>query len=515
MRKNLPMFFILGLLILTVSCKKSIPADLSEVSFIPHPVKLVATGSSFEINENTSISFYNDNEELSLIGELLKAEMKLFTGMELKIEEEVNGRAKGIVLNVDPEINENNREAYELKITEKQIIISGASGAGVLFGVQTLVQAIEQVAIAENDAWIVASGEIVDYPEYGYRGAMLDVARNFFGVDDVKRFIDLLAYYKLNVLHLHLTDDQGWRIEIKSWPKLTSVGGSTSMGGDGGFYTQEQYKEIVKYAKDRYITIIPEIDMPGHTNAALASYAELNCDGKAPELYKGMKVGFSTLCTRNEITYQFVDDVIRELAAITDGPYIHIGGDESHVTELEDYVYFINRTQDIVKKYDKVMLGWDEIAHADIDSEAIVQYWAKAENAIMGVDKGAKVILSPSTKVYLDMQYDSLTHLGQHWAAFIEIDSSYIWKPEQLIEGVNRDDIVGIESPLWTETITTMDEIEYMIFPRIIGHAEIAWSPAMYHNWNEYKVRLGQHLPLLEKRSIDYYQSEQVPWMEK
>ncbi len=183
---------------------------------------------------------------------------------------------------------------------------------------------------------------------------MLDVARHFFGVEDVKRYIDLIAHYKINRLHLHLTDDQGWRIEIKSWPKLTEIGGSTQVGGDGGgYYTQEQYKEIVDYARSRYVTIVPEIDTPGHTNAALASYAELNPSGEAPALYEGIEVGFSSLWINNEITYQFLDDVIRELAALTPTPYIHIGGDEAQSTPEEDYKKFIKRIQEIVISHGK------------------------------------------------------------------------------------------------------------------------------------------------------------------
>ena len=188
------------------------------------------------------------------------------------------------------------------------------------------------------------------------------MARHFFSVEDVKRYIDLIASYKINKLHLHLTDDQGWRIEIKSWPKLTEIGSTSAVGGDqGGFYTQAQYRDIVAYAKLHQITIIPEIDMPGHTNAALASYPELNCDGKARDLYTGMKVGFSTLCVDSEITYTFLDDVIRELVSLTDGDYIHLGGDESHVTPKEDYNLFLTKAQAIVKKYGKNVMGWEDI----------------------------------------------------------------------------------------------------------------------------------------------------------
>ena len=221
-------------------------------------------------------------------------------------------------------------------------------------------------------------------------------------------------------MHLHLADDQGWRIEIKSWPNLTAHGGKTEVGGgDGGFYTQVQYADLIKYAQERFITIIPEIDMPGHTNAALASYPELNCNGKATELYSGVEVGFSTLCTKKEVTYKFIDDVVRELAEITPGPYIHIGGDESHSTPIVDYIPFVNRVQDIVIAHGKKVLGWDEIALTTLKPNTVVQYWAKAENAIKGVAQGAKVLMSPAKNAYLDMQYDSTSTYGLHWAAYI------------------------------------------------------------------------------------------------
>ncbi|MCL4144066.1 UNVERIFIED_CONTAM: hypothetical protein GTU68_042336, partial [Idotea baltica] len=262
----------------------------------------------------------------------------------------------------------------------------------------------------------IATGTIRDYPNYGYRGAMLDVARHFFDVEEVKHYIDLISTYKMNALHLHLTDDQGWRIEIKSWPKLTEIGGSSEVGGGkGGFFTQEDYKEIVRYAQERFVVIVPEIDMPGHTNAALASYAELNCNGKARELYTGTEVGFTTLCTDKEITYQFVDDVVRELAEMTPGPYIHIGGDESLVTPMKKYIPFINRVQEIVVKHGKQVMGWDEITHASLVPNSVAQHWEKVENAQKGVEQGAKILMSPAKKAYMDMSYDTTTTLGLHW----------------------------------------------------------------------------------------------------
>jgi hexosaminidase len=331
----------------------------------------------------------------------------------------------------------------------------------------------------------------------------------------VKRYIDLLAFFKMNVMHLHLSDDQGWRIEIKSWPNLTTVGGSSEVGGGkGGFYTQEQYKDIVKYAMDRYITIIPEIDMPGHTNAALASYAELNCNDSATKLYTGIEVGFSTLCTNKAVTYKFIDDVVRELAAITPGPWIHIGGDESHATKKEDYIPFENKVQPIVMAHGKQVIGWDEIATATLEPNTVAQYWEDADNSKEAVKQGAKIIMSPANKAYLDMQYDSTSRLGLHWAAYIEVDSAYSWNPATLVPGITKENILGIEAPLWTETILNMDDIEYMAFPRLLGYAEIGWSPVEGRTWDEYKLRLGSQAQRLKAMNIDYYPSKLVPWQE-
>ena len=268
----------------------------------------------------------------------------------------------------------------------------------------------------------------------------------------------------------------------------------------------------MKYAKDRYITIVPEIDMPGHTNAALASYAELNCNGKATDLYTGINVGFSTLCTTLAITYKFIDDVIGELTALTPGPYIHIGGDESHSTKREDYIPFINKVQDIVLAHGKQVLGWDDIAIASLKPNVVAQNWANVKNAKMAVSQGAKILMSPAIKAYLDMKYDKNTRLGLHWAAYIEVDSAYIWDPATLIPGVGKENVIGIEAALWTETITNLKDMQYMIFPRLPGYAEIGWTPLSARNWNDYKVRLGKQGERFRAMDINYYPSQLVPW---
>ena len=365
----------------------------------------------------------------------------------------------------------------------------------------------------QKTKWRIQTGSVYDYPMYAHRGAMLDVSRHFFGVDAVKRYIDFLAAYKMNVLHLHLADDQGWRIEIKSWKNLTTHGGSTEVGGGkGGFFTQEDYKEIVRYAAERHIMVIPEVDMPGHTNAALASYPELNCDGKAPELYTGTDVGFSSLCIDKAITYAFVDSVVRELAAITPGDYIHIGGDESHATKEKDYIQFIEKVQVIVNKYAKKMIGWDDITAGNLNNTSVAQHWSKEKNAQKAVKQGVKIIMSPAKKAYLDMQYDSNSRIGYHWAAYIEVNSGYIWSLEKQVKGVNQEDILGIEAPLWTETVQTMDDIEYLVFPRLLGYAEMGWTATEKRNWKNYRKRLARFGKRFDAWDVDYYPSKLIDW---
>ena len=321
---------------------------------------------------------------------------------------------------------------------------------------------------------------------------------------DVKAYIDYLAYYKVNRFHFHLTDDQGWRIEIKSWPKLAEIGGSTQVGGGpGGYYTQEQYAEIVKYAQSRHITVVPEIEMPGHIMAALASYPELSREGIMPSLYTGTDVGMSSLNTRSELTYQFVDDVIREMAILTPGPYIHIGGDEAYKTKDDDYIPFIERVQDIVSHYGKMVVGWQEIAKACLLPTTLVQFWSTHSNGIelarRAAEQGASIIMSPASKAYLDMKYEAATALGLNWAGFVEVQTAYEWDPAGLVTGLPEAQIVGVEAPLWTETVRTLADLEYMAFPRLPGINEIGWSPSQGRAWEEYRLRLASHAARFEQ----------------
>src|SRR6056300_580235 len=422
---------------------------------------------------------------------------------DLDVEISKNNEGSGnLFLNLDKSLE---AESYRLQVSDQRIEITGGSEAGVFYAWQSLRQLLYNHLWSGED-WVPV--EITDQSKYAYRGYMLDISRHFFGVETIKSVIDQISLYKINHLHLHLSDDQGWRIEIKSWPELTTIGGSTEVGGgEGGFLTQEDYKEIQRYAQNHFITVVPEIDMPGHTNSALASYAELNCDDKATELYTGIEVGFSTLCAEKEITYSFLSDVFTELAQLTEGPYIHIGGDESHVTSDEDYVKIVDFALEKVIALGKTPIGWDEIANANLDERGISQYWASSENTSLAASKKASVIISPAAHAYLDMQYDSLTPLGLHWAGYLPVKKSYDWNPETLVEQLDPEQIIGVEAPLWSETLENLQDIEYMMFPRLPGLAEIAWSTKDRRSWEAYKRVLERHIEWFEKKGINTYKS--------
>jgi hexosaminidase len=338
---------------------------------------------------------------------------------------------------------------------------------------------------------------------------MLDVARHFFHKDVVLRLIDVLADYKVNRLHLHLTDDQGWRIHIESWPDLTRIGGATQVGGGtGGFYTQADYTEIVEYAAARHVVVVPEIDMPGHIHAALASYPELNESGVAPDPYTGIGVGFSSLWLGAEVTERFVGDVLREVAAMTPGAYLHIGGDEVPDGDPAGYAALIERAHDVVTAEGKTLVGWEEIAHAGIGAGTIAQYWLRAEDAASAAGDGAEIISSPSQHAYLDMKYDADTPVGTIWAGFTDLRDAYEWDP--IPPGVDAGSVLGVEAPLWTETVETEADLQLLMFPRVLGHAELGWSEDV--GWDGYRVRLAAHGERLTRRSIVFHAGTEVDW---
>ncbi|MDQ3488151.1 MAG: beta-N-acetylhexosaminidase [Acidobacteriota bacterium] len=488
---------------------------------LPRPSQVKLQDGAFSITPATVI--YAESERFAFSARFLAEHIGLAVGPQpLKVEVRPGNLPEGAIV-----IRENTGtvtfgpESYLLNVSPGGVIIHAESPAAAFYAVQTLRQLLpaeweyEALRPPRRNAppVTIPALTMIDGPRFPWRGAMLDVARHFLKVDDVKRFIDLMALHKLNRLHLHLADDQGWRIEIRSWPNLASHGGSTEVGGGtGGFYGQDQYSDIVRYAAERFITVIPEIDMPGHTNAALASYAELNCDNIARPLYTGIEVGFSALCVDKEITYKFIDDVVREMAALTPGPYFHIGGDEVKTLTPVQYAGFVERVQGIVRSHGKQMIGWDEVAPTRLDPTSIVQHW-RPKTSIAEVEaKGAKVIMSIADRMYLDMKYDTETPIGLTWAGIVSVKQSYDWDPAAAAPGISARSILGVEAPLWGETITNIRDYEFLAFPRLAAIAEVGWSPQGERKWDEFRDRLGAQGPRWTALGLNFYRSPEVPW---
>ncbi|MFI9529423.1 family 20 glycosylhydrolase [Micromonospora rosaria] len=410
-------------------------------------------------------------------------------------------------------------EGYRLDVTADGVRISAGSAAGLFHGVQTLRQLLPATIESSTPVagpWVLPGGTIVDRPRFGYRGAMLDVARHFFGVPDVLRVVDHLARYKLNHLHLHLTDDQGWRLAVDSWPRLATVGGASEVGGGpGGHYTRDDYRRIVAYAARRHVTVVPEIDLPGHTNAALTAYPELAPDRVAPPPYTGTEVGFSYVDPASERTYAFVADVLAELAADTPGPYLHVGGDEAFKVPAAAYAGFVERVQRIVADLGRTVVGWHQIAPAAHVDGRIVQWWGTDGDdpgTAEAVRRGARLILSPANHAYLDMKYAPETPIGHDWAGLLDVRRAYAWDPGTHLAGVPAAAVLGVEAPLWTESVTSLTEIEFMLLPRLPAIAELGWSPRSTHDWAGFRDRLAGHGPRWTAAGITYHRAPEVPW---
>jgi hexosaminidase len=475
----------------------------------------MAAGAPYELTRGSSIVVDGTNPEVTAIAQGLGALLRKSTEFPMTVTASDAG-TNNIHLRLAPDRASLGEEGYELTAAPNSVTIVANRPAGLFHGVQTLRQLlpseVESDMGVERSVWTVPALTIVDQPRFAWRGAMLDVARHFFTVKEVEQYIDLLALYKMNVMHLHLSDDQGWRIVINSRPRLATIGGSTQVGGGpGGYFTQDDYKAIVRYAQERYITIVPEIDMPAHTNAAIVAYPEVGCSVRPTQLYTQTDVGWSALCVDKPETYALADDIIREISAMTPGPYYHIGGDEVQALTHEQYVRIVERLQTIVNKYGKKMIGWEEITQARLAPGTIAQQW-KSDSVTAALQQGAKLIMSPAKKVYIDMKYTRSTELGLAWAALIEVRDSYDWDPATYMAGVTEANIVGVEAPLWSETVRNMSAAQYLIMPRLPSIAEVAWTPQAGRNWENFRGRLATHAPRWNFLGINYYRSPQIPW---
>jgi hexosaminidase len=437
-------------------------------------------------------------------------------------------------------------ESYRIAVDAASVRVVAPDAAGLFYGAQTLGQLIARDA----DGWTIPAVHIEDAPRFAYRGVMLDVARHFFPVETVKKWVDRAASLKFNALHLHLSDDQGWRVELSSRPELTATASAGSVGGDpGGFYTKAQYRELVAYAAERHLIVVPEIDVPGHTHAVGLAYPELveapvlsdhirevvrDYGGDLPAAgapYEGMAVGFSSLRIHDEASYDFLADVFGELAAMTPGPYLHVGGDEALGTAPDDFAEFMARVTEIVADLGKIPIAWHEAGSAEgIADTTIGQYWGFTtptdgmdEKARAFVRNGAQLILSPADAVYLDMKVDADSRLGLTWAIGpTSVERAYSWDPAAIIEGIDESDILGVEAPLWTETIRTLADIDESAFPRIAAAAETAWSPAptrgadardgVPRTWESFRERVAGLAPLWRSAGIAFPRSPDIPW---
>jgi len=533
MRKNIFILLLLCMQALTMTAAN----HSVDYNVIPLPQEVSFTSKApFVLNASTVVVATGD-EKMKANARFLADYIKEMTGIGVQMAEQKTKSSIRLVL--DKKIA--NSEGYTIKVTDKEVLIAGKTPQGVFYGVQTLRKALP---VEQNLTQVeLPSVVIKDAPRFSYRGMMLDCSRHFLPLSFVKRYIDLIALHNMNTFHWHLTDDQGWRIEIKQYPKLTEIGSKraeTVLGriSDvydgkpyGGFYTQEEAREIVKYAAERYITVIPEIDMPGHMQAALAGYPELGCTGGPYEVRKIWGVSDEVLCLGNEKTYEFCQNVLDELMQIFPSEIIHIGGDEApqrrwkacprckaKMAELgidskKIQGYFTNRIEKFVNSKGRRILGWDEILDGDINQSAMVMSWRGLEPGIKAAHKGHNVIMSPVDYAYFDYyQVKDNWKEPQSIGGNLPIEKVYSYEP--LPDSINAEvqkHILGVQANLWTEYIETPNHAEYMVLPRMSALADVQWSHGK-KDFEAFKKRLTRFTNIYEL--YHYYYGKHL-WPER
>ena len=522
------------------------------ISIIPEPVSLLDKGGFFQLPDEVILSTSSEKETAYVVN-LLKQKLSLAPGKRVTVSK--NSRNAHILLSLNKKEDATlGKEGYKLDVTDTKITITANKPAGLHYGVQTLIQLlppqIESDCAEPNVVWQVPQVEITDYPSVGWRGLMLDVARHFFTVDEVKKYIDNMAKYKFNMLHWHLTDDEGWRVEIKSLPKLTEVGAwrAEQIGwfGNlpaidldapktyGGYYTQEQIKDIVAYAAERNIQIMPEVDVPGHSSAALAAYPALACFPGSGDHFVRTGAEFldwstgghptaifeNTLNPASEKVYEFMEKVIAELAEMFPFEYIHTGGDEAPYTfwERSDDVkqlmkreglkdmpavqsYFGKRVEKIILAKGKKMMGWDEILEGGITPSTGLMSWRGVEHGIEASKSGHYVVMSPTTYVYIDFMQGDITTEPRVYST-LRLNQTYKFNP--IPEGADANYILGGQANLWTEQIYNNRQLEYMTWPRAFAVAESLWSPQEKKDWDQFVAKTEDHFVRFNYGKIKY-----------
>ncbi|WP_139417967.1 family 20 glycosylhydrolase [Agromyces laixinhei] len=524
-----------------------LPEPEPQLPLVPAPVSLERAEGEFVFADDLEIEASGD---ALAAAEYLADVMRPSTGFELPIVAEAGERAIEISVAEGNAPDGHEAEGYTLDVTAAGVELAADTPAGALNGVQTLRQLLpawvdsDQVADIE---WSVPFVAISDYPRFEHRGLMVDTARSFYTVDEVKRLIDSAAPLKLNRLHLHLTDDQGWRIAMDTpaenpsgiaYTDLTDISGATAMTyndagdlmgtelGHTGFYTKDDYRAIVAYAGEHGMTVIPEIDLPGHTNAALHAIPQLNSAGSSPQPEPGEdtvphqgsgNVGGSSFDADNEHTYTFITEVLRQIAELTPGQYLHIGGDEAHTTPHEDYVRMVDFATATVADLGKTVVGWNEYASTALpQDDAVVQLWNGDGAAIRQAveTRGAKVIMSPANKTYMPQKQDSRQPVGGTWACGgpCTLENAYNWNPAAQIPGVAEDAVLGVEAAFWGEFIRGVDQAQFYTFPRLLATAEAGWTPQGGKVLAEFIDRVGQLGPRMTAQGVNFFPTSTVDW---
>jgi len=485
---------------------------------VPLPKSVVMVkGQPFNLTSATTIVYEGTNPEMKRNARFLSEYIQQSTGIKTTLLDKRDKKAAAIVLVINPKVQGD--EAYRLTVNNKQVTIAASTPAGVFYCIQTLRKSLPGQT---NGADITLPAvDVADAPRFGYRGMMLDCGRHFFPVSFVKKFIDILAMHNMNVFHWHLTEDQGWRLEIKSHPELTaksSMRSGTVIGHNatvddsiphGGFYTQQEARDIVEYARQRHITVIPEIDMPGHTLAALAAYPELGCTGGPYEVGHRWGVYKDVLCLGKESTYKFVQDVIDEVVDIFPAKYFHIGGDESPTVMWEKcpnclqkakdentdikhlQQYFTNRIEKYLNSKGKSIIGWDEILEGKINQSATIMSWRGVEPGLKAAKQGHDVIMTPSSHVYFDhYQVKETKHEPDAIGGCSPVEKVYSYEPlPETLDAEAKNRIKGVQANLWTEYIPFTTQAEYMVLPRMAALAEVQWTPAGQKNFDNFSKR--------------------------
>lgn len=510
----------------------------ADYQVVPMPLEISAVQQSpFLLKNGVSIYYTAGNEKMKRNAEFLASYIREQTGIELKTQEG-EGKSGGISLQLG--LDNANPEAYQLKVTGDNVVISAPTESGVFYGIQTLRKS---VSVNKASAIELPAVDIVDKPRFSYRGMMLDVGRHFFTMDEIKTYIDILALHNINRFHWHLSEDQGWRIEIKKYPKLTEVGAyrkETVIGRNsgkydgkpyGGFYTQEQAKEIVDYAAKRYITVIPEIDLPGHMLGALAAYPELGCTGGPYEVWTQWGVSDNVLCAGNDKTIEFIKDVLAEIIEIFPSEYIHVGGDEcpkiqwakcpkcqarikalglktdkKHTKEERLQSYVIHEAEEFLNSKGRQMIGWDETLEGGLAPNATVMSWRGEGGGIEAAKQKHNVIMTPNTYLYFDY-YQSKDTDTEPLAigGYLPMERVYSYEPmPSSLTPEEQKYIIGVQANLWTEYIPVFSQAEYMVLPRMAALCESQWCAPEKKNYDEFLKRLVRLVDIYELNGWNY-----------